>query len=68
MKQIITLGGGKFVTIDSYGVSHETRRWNIIIGVLAVTISAITFGAMFGIDVTSLSAPLTPYDTHRTHR
>ena len=53
MKQIIPLGKGKFMHLDSYGESRETRRWNLFIGVIAIAISSLTIGAMLGIDITS---------------
>jgi hypothetical protein len=53
MKQIIPLGKGKFVTIDSYGESRETRRGSITVAAFAMILSALTVGAMLGIDITS---------------
>lgn len=67
MKQIVPLGSGKFVTIDSYGESRETRRWNLFIGVIAIAISSFTVGAMLGIDITSPNTTPTHDNTHRTH-
>ena len=68
MKQIVPLGKGKFVTIDSYGESRETRRWNLIIGVTALLISSFTIGAMLGIDITSPNSTQQHDNTHRTDR
>lgn len=68
MKQIVPLGKGKFVTIDSYGESRETRRWNVFIGATALLISSLTIGAMLGIDITS-PQPKSDYEQlHRSHR
>lgn len=65
MKQIVPLGSGKFVTIDSYGESRETRRWNLFIGAIALLISSLTIGAMLGIDIT---APQSKPDYEQLHR
>jgi hypothetical protein len=68
MKHIIPLGKGKFVTIDSYGESRETRRWNLFIGVIAIVISSLTIGAMLGIDITSPQSKPDYEQLHRTDR
>lgn len=67
MKQIISLGKGKFVHLDSYGESHETRRGDIMVAALAIIITTITVGAALGIDITSPNS--TPHVTpHRSYR
>ncbi len=68
MKQIIPLGKGKFVTIDSYGESRETRRSNIMVAAFAMIISALTVGAMLGIDITSPNSTPQHADPHRAYR
>ena len=68
MKQIVPLGSGKFVTIDSYGESRETRRWNLFIGVIALLISSLTVGAMLGIDITAPQSKPDYEQLHRSHR
>lgn len=67
MKQIISLGKGKFVHLDSYGESHETRRGDIIVAALVIIITTITVGAALGIDITSPNS--TPHvDLRRSYR
>ena len=67
MKQIISLGKGKFVHLDSYGESHETRRGDIMVAALAIIITTVTVGAALGIDITSPNS--TPHVTpHRSYR
>lgn len=68
MKQIVPLGKGKFMHLDSYGESRETRRWNLFIGVIAIAISSFTVGAMLGIDITSPNSTPQHDNTHRTDR
>lgn len=67
MKQIIPLGKGKFVHLDSYGESHETRRGDIMVAAFAIIITTITVGAALGIDITSPNS--TPHaNPHRSYR
>jgi hypothetical protein len=68
MKQIIPLGKGKFVHVDSYGASHETRRGSIIVAAFAMIISALTVGAVLGIDITSPNTTTQHGYPHRTDR
>jgi beta-lactamase regulating signal transducer with metallopeptidase domain len=68
MKQIISLGKGRFVHVDSYGASHETRRGSIIVAAFAMIISALTVGAVLGIDITSPNTTTQHGYTHRTDR
>jgi beta-lactamase regulating signal transducer with metallopeptidase domain len=68
MKQIIPLGKGRFVHVDSYGASHETRRGSIIVAAFAMIISALTVGAVLGIDITSPNTTTQHGYTHRTDR
>ena len=67
MKQIIPLGKGKFIHLDSYGESNETRRSDIMVAVLAIIITTVTVGAALGIDITSPNSTL-PANPHRAYR
>jgi hypothetical protein len=67
MKQIIPLGKGRFVHVDSYGAS-QTRRGSIIVAAFAMIISAITVGAVLGIDITSPNTTTQHGYPHRTDR
>ena len=49
------MGKGKYITLDSYGESNETRRSDVIVFLLASIIAAITIAAALGVDVTSPS-------------
>lgn len=57
MKTIYSMGKGKYVTLDSYGVSHETRRGSIAVAIFSTIIAAITVSALVGIDITNPSTP-----------
>lgn len=68
MKQIISLGKGKFVHLDSYGESRETRRGDIIVAAFAIIITTITVGAALGIDITSPNSTPQHANPHRSYR
>jgi hypothetical protein len=55
MKQIYSMGKGKYITLDSYGESHETRPWSLAIALFSVIITVITATALVGVDVTQLN-------------
>lgn len=60
MKTIYSMGKGKFITLDSYGESHETRRSNLLVTVFMLVIATITAGAMLGIDITAFPPAPSP--------
>jgi hypothetical protein len=55
MKTIYSMGKGKYITLDSYGESHETRRSDVVVFLLASIIAAITIAAALGVDVTQFN-------------
>jgi hypothetical protein len=55
MKQIYSMGKGKYVTLDSYGESRETRRWSIAIAAFSSIIAIITASSLLGVDMTQLN-------------
>ena len=55
MKQIITLGKGKYITVDVYGNSHETRLGSIAICLLALLLATISGSALLGVDLTKIN-------------
>jgi hypothetical protein len=63
MKQIYSMGKGKYITLDSYGESYETRRSNVVVFLLASIIAAITIAAALGVDITDPS-PKQHHDIH----
>ena len=55
MKQIYSMGKGKYITLDSYGETHENRRWSIAIALFSIVIATITATALVGVDITDPS-------------
>jgi hypothetical protein len=55
MKTIYSMGKGKYITLDSYGESHETRRSDVVVFLLASIIATITITAALGVDVTQFN-------------
>ena len=62
------MGKGKYITLDSYGESHETRRGSIAIAIFSIIIAAISASALFGVDITSPSTPVTTNGIHSRTR
>ena len=63
MKRICSLGKGRYIHLDSYGESRETRRSNVVVFLLASIIAAITIAAALGVDITDPS-PKQHHDIH----
>lgn len=55
MKHTVRLSPGRFVHLDSYYASHETRLSKICVVALSLIMSAITVSAVVGIDITNPS-------------
>ncbi|NBX50041.1 hypothetical protein EBT25_08885 [bacterium] len=49
------MGKGKYIHLDSYGESHETRRWSLAIAIFSLIIATITATALVGVDMTQLN-------------
>ena len=49
------MGKGKYITLDSYGESRETRRFNILCTLFVIAITCMTAGAMVGVDITNIN-------------
>ncbi len=59
MKRLYSMGRGKYIHMDSYPESYETRPvTNFLMTLFVIGTAAITTGAMLGIDITSPSTPL----------
>jgi hypothetical protein len=48
MKTIYSMGKGKYITLDSYPETHETRGGNIFVVLLSLLLAAITGMALVG--------------------
>jgi hypothetical protein len=55
MKRIYSMGRGKYITMDSYGETRETRRWSIAIALFSTIIATITASSLLGVDMTQLN-------------
>ena len=49
------MGKGKYVDMDSYPATHETRGGNIFVVLLALLLAAITGAAAVGVDITNIN-------------
>lgn len=67
MKTLYSMGRGKYITLDSYGESHETRRTNLVVAAFAMIIACIAIPAALGIDITNINQQNngTPHRTSR---
>ena len=52
MKQIIRLGPGRYIHLDSHATSHETRSGQLIVFILFTLITAVSLGGLIGADIT----------------
>jgi F0F1-type ATP synthase assembly protein I len=68
MKQILKLGYSRYIHLDSYNETHETRGGTIALTILTILISSFTVGAMLGIDITQFSPTQNHGTTHRIDR
>ena len=64
MKHTTRLGRNRYIRLDSYGESRETRRFNILCTLFVIAITVMTAGAMVGVDITNLN----PQNNENTHR
>jgi len=46
------MGKGKYVTLDSYPETHETRGGNIFVVLLSLALATITATSLLGVDIT----------------
>jgi beta-lactamase regulating signal transducer with metallopeptidase domain len=64
MKHTTKLGPNRYIRLDSYGESNETRRFNFFCALFVIAITVMTAGAMVGVDITNLN----PQNNENTHR
>jgi len=67
MKHTTKLGRNRYIRLDSYGESRETRRFNILCTLFVIAIACMTAGAMVGVDITNIN-PQNNATPHRTSR
>ena len=68
MKTIYSMGKGKYITLDSYGETHETRHWSIAIALLSLLLATISGMALVGVDPTNINPQSQPENNANTHR
>ncbi len=66
MKTIYSMGKGKYIHLDSYGESRETRRGSIAVALFSVIITVITATALVGVDVTQINPQPIQEQTNET--
>ena len=67
MRTIYSMGKGKYITLDSYGETHENRLGNVLIATFAIIIASFTVPALLGVDITNIT-PQNNGTPHRTSR
>ena len=55
MKTIYSMGKGKYITLDSYGETHENRLGSIAIALLSLLLATISGAALVGVDLTKIN-------------
>jgi len=55
MQHTTRLGRNRYIRLDSYGASRETRRFNFLCTLLVMAITVMTAGAMVGVDITNIN-------------
>ena len=68
MKTIYSMGKGKYVTLDSYGETHETRLGSIGVALLSLLLAAITGMALVGVDPTNINPQPNPQQNNEALR
>ena len=65
------MGKGKYIHLDSYPETHETRGGNIFVVLLSLLLAAITGMALVGVDPTNINPQPDPQQNNealrRTH-
>jgi len=68
MKTIYSMGKGKYITLDSYGETHETRHWSIAIALLSLLLATISGMALVGVDPTNINPQTNPQQNNEALR
>jgi hypothetical protein len=55
MRTIYSMGKGKYITLDSYGETHENRLGNVLVATFAIIIAVFTVPALLGVDITNIN-------------
>lgn len=68
MKTIYSMGKGKYITLDSYSETHETRHWSIAIALLSLLLATISEMALVGVNPTNINPQPNSESNANTHR
>jgi len=68
MKTIYSMGKGKYIHLDSYTETHETRGGNIFVALLTLLLAAITGMALVGVDPTNINPQSNPQQNYEALR
>lgn len=68
MQHTTRLGRNRYVRLDSYGESRETRRFNFLCALFVIAITVMTAGAMVGVDITNINSNPTQQNNGNSHR
>lgn len=64
MRTIYSMGKGKYITLDSYGETHENRLGNVLVATFAIIIAVFTVPALLGVDITNINPQPTQNNAH----
>ena len=68
MRHTTKLGRNRYIRLDSYGESNETRRFNFFCALFVMAITVMTAGAMVGVDITDPNLYLNQQNNGNTSR
>ena len=68
MKTIYSMGKGKYVHMDSYPETHETRGGNIFVVLLSLLLATISVMALVGVDPTNINPHPNPQQNNEALR
>lgn len=62
------MGKGKYITLDSYPETHETRGGSIFVVLLALLLASISGMALVGVDPTNINPQTNPQQNNEALR
>jgi hypothetical protein len=68
MQHTTRLRRNRYIRLDSYGESRETRRFNFLCTLFVIALTVMTAGAMVGIDITNINSNPTQQNNGTSRR